>query len=300
MRILIGQRREDAVFFTISAICSAVIATGAHAFLSYLLRSADSNYINVFFNWGKLENRFIFYLIFRSIISTLYGSGFLGGITVPLAVLLGALGAIISVVNNKKNWPVLIASFALMIIPFALSVAMGTPMPARTQQTMPLAYGSLIIIAGIVFPFKRYNSIFLFTISVLVAVTHGQANTRLFLTEYHTYSRDVSMSHDIVRRLVDQGWLGDQIALVVVGTIPEWRDRFLSPAETFGASYMNWDSGGRLPIFMRHLGYNFIGASRSQRNEATAMAAEMPIWPARQSVRLNGRIAIVKIGSANR
>jgi hypothetical protein len=257
----------------------------------------EQPYLDSLFNWGKLETDFIVQWIAEAARRTYVGQGFLGGQSIPLALGVGLLGSIGILVRKPSRALVLVLVALLAVFPFFLSVAMGTAMPLRSQQTLPIAIGAMFILAGLATAGLSWLRPFWVGLAALVLVWHGQANTRLFFAEYRTYQRDLAIAEDVVDQLAEQGWRGERIALVVVGQLPTPEEGLYVTSETFGASQFNWEQGGRLPYFMRQLGYSFEVGGPNRRTAAVAAAASMPAWPAPGAVLLQDGLAIVKVGN---
>jgi hypothetical protein len=88
--------------------------------------------------------------------------------------------------------------------------------------------------------------------------------------------------------------------LEVVGFRERPASLLMPKAETFGASFFEWDMGDawRIISFLKTLGYypNVRALPAAQRGLLLEMAGAMPRWPAHGSIALDGDIVIVKFG----
>jgi hypothetical protein len=289
--------RDTVLRFLILGCALILLATVLHFGLSRALRPQQAEYIDVFFNWGKLDRNFIIAWLTRTTLATLSGEGFVGGVSVPIALCAGVAGALTCVFKGRQLLLVPTLMLGLVAAPFLLSLALGTAMPLRTQQTLSLAFGSFFLLFALAFAEWRFTGPILAIVGIWFFFSNGQANTRLFLTEYLTYQRDVVIANEIARRLTDRGWEGEPLAIVATGRLPAQKGRFLVQSETFGGSFLDWDNGSRLPYFMLHLGYTFLGPTAAERQLAQESAKTMPSWPSADSVRLAGKLAVVKLGA---
>jgi hypothetical protein len=279
-------------------VAGALLDLGAAGLLFGLGRvvAPDQPYLDSLFNWGKLEPDFIVQWITESARRTYVGEAFIGGQSIPMLLLIGLAGCVGVMIRAPVRVLVVAVAVLLAVFPFFLSVAMGTAMPLRSQQTLPIAFGALLILGGLGSAGITWLRPVWLAVSALLLVWHGEANTRLFFSEYRTYQRDLAIADDIADDLAEQGWRGERIALVVVGQLPMPAETLFVSSETFGASQLNWEQGGRLPYFMRQLGYSVEVAGPSRQRAASAEAASMPAWPAPGSVRLQEGLAIVRVG----
>ena len=146
-------------------------------------------YVNVFFNWGNLESTFIIRWLSDYVVAFFRGEGFIGGGIVPAIAIAGAIALILFVWRAVKFGRVLQLLLFLVILlsPFLLSFSLGTAMPNRTQQVFPLAYGAMVLILALQFGIENRGRAWALIMIALVTTWNGQANTRLFLTEYLSF-----------------------------------------------------------------------------------------------------------------
>jgi hypothetical protein len=130
--------------------------------------------------------------------------------------------------------------------------------------------------------------------TVLAVTWNGQANTRLFLSEYFAFKRDEAIAHRLAEQLNQSGWSGNAVPLAVIGRLPDQPQSF-PRSEVFGASFFTWEDGGRAAYFMWLLGYPFVSPSAAQWKMALAISESLSNWPRPGSVRFVDGVAIVRM-----
>jgi hypothetical protein len=260
-------------------------------------------YVDIYFNWGKLDTGFIFGWLWGAILAFFRGEGFLGGVAVLPLIVAGATALAIFIWQAVRQSALrhgevfqLLVLLAILLSPFYLWFALGTPMAYRTQQVLPLAYSATILILVLKLKFQDRWRFLAAVITVLAILWNGQANTRIFLSEYLSFKQDETMAHEIASRLYQAGWTGSPAPLIVVGTYSHAPQRYFLKSETIGGSFFEWDSGRRAPGFMSVLGYSFLWPTPAQQKEALEASAPLPNWPRQGSVAFIDGIAIIKMG----
>ena len=259
----------------------------------------SEKYGDVFFNWGKLDNAFIFQWLRKYVVSFFVGTGFPGGWVVPPIAVAGAVAGAAMLVRARRAGDVLQVGMLLIVLvsPLLLSFAMGTPMPNRAQQVLPVAYGALILIFVVVLGLEAKARAVAAILTALLIAWNAQVNTRLFLSEYLMFERDKAGAHRIAERLTAQGWSGAPAPLVVFGSLAQPQELYLIKSETIGASYWEWGDGQRATYFLGFLGYKLRPPSPDEVKAVLPAAEAMPDWPKAGSVALIGGSAVVKFGA---
>ena len=255
-----------------------------------------SSYVDIFFNWGKLDNAFIFHWLWQYVIEFFRRGTFEGGRIVSGLAIVGLLALAIMLwraVRIGSIVPPLIL-LALFGSPFALSFALGTPMGARTQQVVPVVYGAFVLLLILQLRLEQRARVLALVATVMAVTWNGQANTRLFMSEYFAFKRDEAIAHRLAERLSQSGWSGDAVPLAVIGRSPD-PPQIFPRSDTFGASFFAWDDGGRAAYFMRVLGYPFAPPNAAQWKMALAVSESLSDWPRPGSVRFVDGLAIVRM-----
>jgi hypothetical protein len=276
----------------VAPIATAVVAGAA---LYYVLVERGS-YVEGFIGWGTVGTLTTIDRLVANLGSYLVGSGFFGGwILLPtIAAAVVLLAFVLRMSLRRRAWYAILLLAVICLMPFAMSAVLGTPLPNRAMQTLPLIAASIWLLLGLVLP--RTNAVMagLLAVAVLFAIWNAGITTRLFVAEDYSFQTDRTIAGQIAERLASEGWEGQPIPIVVVG------DRRLGPVErfasheTFGKSFFNWGDGGRSSIFMRVLGYQMDFPTDDQKIAARARSESMPAWPAAGSVVLHEGTAVVK------
>jgi Glucosyl transferase GtrII len=254
------------------------------------------SYVDSLFNWGKLDNAFIFQWLWRYVVEFFRGGAFKGGRLVSGLAIVGLLALAIMVwraVRIGSIVPPLIL-LALFGSPFYLSFALGTPMGARTLQVVPVVYGAFVLLLILQLRLEQRARVLALVATALAVTWNGQTNTMLFLSEYFAFKRDEAVAHRLAERLSQSGWSGNAVPLAVIGRSPD-QPQIFPRSDTFGASFFAWEDGGRAAYFMRLLGYPFVSPSAAQSKMALAISESLSDWPRPGSVRFVDGIAIVRM-----
>lgn len=228
------------------------------------------------------------------------GTSFVGGWIIRPAMAVALLGLLLLAWRavRQGRWAQPFLWLGIILSPLALSVLLGTAMPNRTQQALPLASASLAPILALSLGAERRGAWAAMAATVLVLALNAQAINQMFLTEHLSYSRDVTIGRTVADRLSDLGWDGRSAALVVVGA-PVFEPRiYITPTETIGLSFFQHDFGRRAPYFMNFLGYPLHLADAAELETALAASEAMPAWPRAGSVGFVNNVAILKFGPA--
>jgi hypothetical protein len=256
-----------------------------------------SPYVNEFFNWGKLNAVFIVHWLGSYLAAIVEGRGFIGGWLIwPLLVAGIASMAALCVgpsIQERLVGPIMV--LVLLVAPYLLSFGLGAPMPNRAQQMLPLAYSVFLLVLAVRLNLQQRGRAALMIATGLVMLWNGQANTKLFFSEYMSYKRDEAVAHQVADRLYAEGWQGEPMPLYVRGELSDQRFPHLYSSETIGKSFFGWDGGTRAPVFMRVFGYPLSWPTAQQTSVAAAVAEQMPVWPAKGSVKLFDGIGIVNM-----
>ncbi len=253
-----------------------------------------------YLNWGKLGTSFLVPWLGDYVRSFYGGSYFVGGwIVLPFA-LVGFAGVILLIRGAVRRgrllqpWMLLF----LLISPVLMSLALGTHMPNRTQQVLPLAFGSIALVVPLSLGAARRGGALAVFVSVMLVAWNAQANTRMFLTKYVSFTRDVEMGHRIADRLLERGWTGGQgcpgdrrrATLCTPRLLHQDRDHRRLILRT------RWGEPGALFHGISDLSIP-LDPTPAERLAAFEAAESMPDWPRSGSVALVGGIAIVKFGA---
>jgi hypothetical protein len=190
--------------------------------------------------------------------------------------------------------------YAIVLIPFTMTPISGGEMPIRSLIGVPAVVwicAYLAITTPVVWLGRASFAVTAITVfQTLYSVYLYQSNSIL------VRQRDAATAAAIYHKIAEQQPEWDRsrtYPLLVYGAWP-----FVSTYErhwssTAGASFFEWDGGNpaRVVSFMKVLGYSNIEmAAEQRRKELLDVAREMPVWPAKGSVRTSGDFTIIKLG----
>lgn len=191
---------------------------------------------------------------------------------------------------------------AILAAPFGLHVLAGGggQMPYRAMVAAPY----VVWLMGMVALYAR-QALFRKAAMVCLAVAAFQ-----LLNAHASYSgaRSLALAHDrelaaaLYARIVDQFPEFDRNGQQKVDFFGAKPFASVLPkpySSTAGFSFFEWDAGNpvRVIYFMRLLGYEGLKLiTTTEREQLITNYAEMPIWPAKASVRKVGDIVLVKLG----
>jgi hypothetical protein len=261
-----------------------------------------SDYLDTFVGWGKHDVATITGQLTYYVKSVLTGAPFGGLQPVTVIAVVGLVVLLLALTRppSLRSLLLTLAILAILLAPFAMSVLLGSPVPNRAQQVLPLAYASLVLFLPVQSPVIQRYAWAIYAVSALFIVWHAQSITRLFFSEQLAYESDVALDQAVMERLAADGWEGQPIAFVVVGTADlRPLNRYFMKEETFGGSFFVWDGGARAVPFMQVMGENVRWPSDEERRAAETAARDMPVWPSKGSVRFINGTGILKLSNAD-
>jgi hypothetical protein len=262
-----------------------------------LIFVARGGYTESFIAWGVDDPIRIVGRLARSVLHYVAGLGFEGGwVLIPSVVAAAAVLVLVVRWCLRAGWWF---PLALLIVvgyaPFALSSALGTPLPNRAMQALPLVAAGMWLLLAMLLEGRRWMMMALIVMAGLFAVWNAGITTRLFLTEKMTYETDRVIATRIAERLAQAGWDGQPLPIVAVGSRPHGALEGTAVSETFGGSFFNWDQGLRTSVFMTVLGYPLRYPGPEHVEAGLARSQSMPVWPAAGSVIIEDGLVVVKL-----
>ena len=137
------------------------------------------SYVDIYFSWGKLDIGLILSSLWRAILAFFHGQGFLGGAMVLPLIAAATVALAIFIWRAVARGEVLqlLLFLGVLLSPFFLWFALGTPMPYRTQQTLPLAYSGVVLLLSLKLGLQDRWRVLAAILTALTIVWNGQANT---------------------------------------------------------------------------------------------------------------------------
>jgi hypothetical protein len=216
--------------------------------------------------------------------------------------LCGAAAAVLrSSLQVARRIFVILLLVLLLLLPFVVGLFTGGNIPVRFMVALPVVISGLVAV-GMRVRSRSYRLIMGLgagwcVFQFVVSINYLNSSSHLAL------QADRLLASHVISRIEEArvaAGLRDLKYLEVVG----YRERPASPlmpkADTFGASFFEWDHGhaARIVYFFRALGY-YNGAEAmpmERRGRLFEVAGAMPRWPAPGSVRIDHDAAIVKFG----
>lgn len=186
----------------------------------------------------------------------------------------------------------------LIIIVFADAIAQGGA-PLRSVVYIPVA---IAIIVGVAFTVVGIvGRRVLVTLCLLATVGNSMVNNHLFASSESAEFRDKMLAEAIigeVRKLDPARTDYTVLKVEVIGNRVWPATGIQSKAETFGASFFEWDGGNRhrVAAYLNLNGVAAISASEEERARAYVKQETMPVWPHTGWIALSGDVLILKFG----
>lgn len=274
-------------------------------FFKYIFPS-DYNYVGNFLHFNELINNpfVILKIVLREMRHFYTGSIGTYGVSLWAVGLLSVLSSIILLFTktNIAKHQVLILFIILLFSPFLLNfITGGNYLPSRSLVALPYVMWLMsIILLSVKTPLKLLIAlIILIFVNIQILATNGQYAASASLAQSH----DRMMADDLYRRIAESNPKFDATAVSIVD-VYGWQDFktiYPSPSSsTMGASFFNWDQGNvsRMLAFMQLLGYeNLQVLDRAKCKTFNEEFEKMPIWPAKDSVRLVNDVYLIKLGN---
>ncbi len=277
-------------------VAPIVVVLGLALVVNFFLVDRGGYTEDTYIAWGTAGVRSILTRLGAEVVDYLTGTGFVGGWvlvpTVIAAVIL--LGSVIWRGWQRRSFYPVVLLLVIFALPFALSLALGTPLPNRAMHALPLVAGATWLLLALVVRHGRVLTAGLLGMALLFAIWNGSIVTRLFVSEQFTYEADLRTATQIMERIEQQGWDGERIPLVVVGQRIGGPGEHVAVDETFGRGFFWRSQGLRAPTFMQVFGFPVMVPDADQRAAGAAIAAAMPDWPASGSVLLEDGYAVVR------
>lgn len=311
--LLYGDQKEDRVkkfgyyfYVAMSYLAVFILANIIAQVIIRVLRSLSGRQMSAYLlnqiQWGKFPVEEIVNRILEHISNVLfamnivYSYSFLISMTLVVIVLLYKVA-----VRKKFAWAEVFLFFLLSLSPFFLTIFIGSGEAIRAQ--MPTLQFVIAFQFFYVYLHLRFSILKKALLVFCFALAFHQSNVtaNLFLSEHAKYEEDVSLAHRINYQLDTLG-VGNRsnYALVILGKHdPE--SVMVKQVETIGHSFFAWDIGTkqgtttRAIHFMRTLGYNFQRPTEEQLDYAWSLKSQMPLWPNKDSIRVEGNLIILKL-----
>ena len=286
-----------------------VICTGGVLFYktidwAVMYFAGKSPYLEGYLNWPRESFHTAAFRLYTSGKGFLWGDLFQAGIGWKL--LLGIELAVSLVIlrhawRRRLFWIAGAILLALFILPFALSLITGFPLPLRTMFPIAVSFTAPVMIAWPLLRHRRLRLLLLGTV-VLVSLANVQWINRVLLADFRRYQYDVTLAQQIGREVekLSSPHGPKPVRIAVVGLYQANPDIFGYKYEVLGSSLFEWDGGNpfRVHAFLRALGFgSFSVPSGDDIRQAFQESTTMDSWPAPSSIRIKDDLAIVKLSA---
>lgn len=268
-----------------------------------IMHIQSSDYINGFVRLENFQHpvRLLAGICFRawkvySGSATLYGIGGvkIAGVVLILATILIAAASKKKILLNVVQWAI------VLLMPFGLHFMSGADsMPFRSM--LAISYVSWLMVILLV----SYRNRIFATLGVLVTLVF-QLQIMTLLSQYMaaatiTQAHDRLLAADLYRRIGEQSPDFDREKMIEIDVYGK-KDVKLIYSDSWGSatqgSFFDWDNGNihRMLAYMTVLGYtNVTTLPEEGRRANTALFKDMPVWPAQGSVKLVGKLYLIKL-----
>ena len=257
-------------------------------------------YINSMVGWGRGHSvGEVFGTVLQSVVQVFNGSIYFPTILIlPTSILFILIITSYSLSNYRTFHFLLVVSLSLITVgmPFALEFLLGSPLPPRSLQALPLfmAFAWLLIINFV--ETKRFNRATLYVISTFFIFIQVQNMNNLFYGDYIRFNSDIALAQSIMTSIEATGLDYRESQIVFIGSRPPASSDFISTVNSGGRSFFDDASQPyRMAYFLQTQGYRVEPTGLSTDMKIQSEAARMKIWPMANSIKKVNDIIIVKL-----
>lgn len=289
--------------------CAAVLAS---SYLAYWL--ANQALARVYFTrsltesrlrWAELPVGKVLRQVWVYITEVLSGKRIEGGVGLGVSFWVAVACGLYRAIRKRKLDVFFFLPPVLVLVTFAMNIALGNDQPVRALQAVPvLLFGLWLYMAlclkEFTFPGMRHIAL---ALCLVLTVLQVQADNRLAYSAVYRHEREREVIHRIAERIDDmeqsRTW---EKPVVFLGDYPiEPNGRQLLQAETISGTVLDWDGEAhqrRKQLYFTYLGHPYPLPTAKMLRQARKQAADMPSWPATDSVRETEGFFIVKFGES--
>lgn len=204
----------------------------------------------------------------------------------------------------------MLASAALLLAPFYMTILLGQMPKYRTQIILPFVFG--FIIQYFIGWLKGTNSTrnaklkkisyVIGGVALLLGVHQSMYVSKMFYSEYVQYQEDVRLAVKITDRIdqLDLGETPEEPVVFIGSRSPRLNKSSSSAYENPGHSFFEWAFTTEygtfiMKNFLETLGYNYQSPTPEQAEQAVEYSKKMASWPDTGSVIQKDGIIIVKL-----
>lgn len=258
----------------------------------------NSSYLSSMIGWGRKDINDVINTIIKSSRS-LINLKAAYGLNAFAFCSLWIIGTFISLkYKNKKKLTPIIFCLIVLLSAFTLNIILGANLPPRTMMQVPFVFSGLYIIFIISSGLNRRGLI----IPLFFLINASMVSSKLFYSDHMARKADEQLSHSIITKIYSKypSFNVDKDPVFFYGSyIPlnPWR---IAKADTFGASFYEWDGGNNARIYNYLAISNIIRFTRPSLAEverSIVNATNMPVWPHSDSILMVDGVVIVKLSN---
>ena len=203
---------------------------------------------------------------------------------------------------------------ALLATPFMMTVVLGGTPAMRSQMVLPAVAGFLgylgIELVRLQSPCqgRRQGILLCCVLAICLLGGAGQAKVtgQLYYTDWCRYEQDAAIGRSVIEKIEQVRPEEEILPVAVVGGREFSGNHSCVVGEVIGRSFFNYDrevepvpfwSTRRVLGFLHTLGADYVQIPLERAGEALKCSADMPVWPAEDSVQVRNGMIIVKLSS---
>lgn len=278
---------------------STIMYEGTCSIVSYFF--GNDPYINTYISWGTHDIYNIFAGLKNYLVNLVFIYHFNFFLLISLFFL--CIFVIVLIHNHIKNFLFVITLSALLISAFFLPLALGTPMPMRTLQNIPLTLAGFWLIFYL-FLKKEWAKNACMVFICIATFFNAQYIVRLFYSDNVRLQQDINFSNHIYQFILNH--VGSHIyskPLVIVGKhhAPIYPFTLKSGYDVLGLSFYEIYEPGVNELskhrFMSWLGNQYIKPTVDQEIEGWDLSKSMPTFPDAGSVLETDKLVVLKLSN---
>lgn len=268
------------------------------------INGVSNSYLTSQIHWFKepilTTMQSIVKIIYNGYFGAIKGNRLFYGYINILAVLLIIVYILNVFLKKEKNKSLKIfASLIIFLVPFLLTILMGTNEAYRAQLALPIVIALIVTFFKDQFVNFKYGKIIsIFVIGILIAHQAILTN-RLLVSDYYRYVDDVNYAN-LLYQEISKYDLKDK-RVVMLGSHTPTSPLITTKGEVMGYSFFEWDRyekygvGIRAGNFMKSLGYEINVPNEEDYKVAKQFEKELETFPNENSIMEYQNIVIVKL-----
>lgn len=284
-------------------LCAYVFYSVANKILLAVLNIETTPYITGQIAWKTQGIVACISNIGKHIAEVLTGSGIFYTAALLVMMVLFLIRIVIGQ-KGKHYWLYVLAALFVYICPFLMTIVLGEKPTIRTELNIPFVTAFLTCMSFEFFGKKKKILYWVMGIGIFaMCMSQAQQTSRLFYTEYVQAQEDYMLAAKITNRIELLDADTSELPVVFIGSREAERNKSCySPDEleltgysffelSFGTAHGTWV----MQHYLETLGIHYVYPDQDQMIEAEQEAADMPSWPASDSVKKTDHVVIVKL-----